>query len=409
MSVKGEIIVAYSGVHQAYQLALAAHEAGALARFYCSLYASAGKWGGRLAHLLGAETLRNRRVEGLPPSVAQEYPWPFLWQQLRHQLGRAQPHDWEQANFQFDHWVAGRLANGNGKIFVGVETCAAESFQVAHAQGRICLLDCPQVHPKFLTEALTTAANHVGLSWQVKFDSDEMLRRKEIEFALADYLLTLSELHTRSYVENGIAPERIIEIPLWADPTMWFPATPAAPHPHEALRVLFVGGINLRKGIPYLLEAGRRCRGKIELRLVGTPAPELQEILAAHQGEYTLVPTLTKTALRAMYWDADVLVLPSIVDSFGFVAMEAMACGVPVIASENCGVPVPEATWRVPIMNSEALTQRLNYYAANRDWLARDAEVAQQFARQFTPERYRGEIKKLYERLLDEAQSAVSR
>jgi hypothetical protein len=36
--VSGKIIVAYNGVHQAYQLALAAEEIGELARFYCSVY-----------------------------------------------------------------------------------------------------------------------------------------------------------------------------------------------------------------------------------------------------------------------------------------------------------------------------------------------------------------------------------
>jgi glycosyltransferase involved in cell wall biosynthesis len=399
--VNEKITVAYNGVHQAYQLALAAHELDELECFYCSLYTSPGKWGGRLERVLGSEVMRNRRVDGLPANSVLEYPWPFLSHQLRSKVGIATTTDWEQANFQFDHWVANHLQHSTGKIFVGVETCAAESFQVAVSRGMIRLLDCPQVHPKFLHEMLALAAKHIGLSWDVKFDSDEMLRRKQIEFELADYLLTLSELHTRSYTTNGVSPERIVEIPLWADPEIWYPSPAPVSRETELLRVLFVGGINLRKGIPYLLEASRVCRGKIELQLVGTPSAELQGILAEYQDDYVVVPPVTKAELRSIYWNADVLVLPSIVDSFGFVAMEAMACGLPVIVSENCGVPVPEPAWRVPVMNSRAIVERLDDYAMNRDCLAKDAEIARQFARQFTPERYRGEIKKLYQRLLD--------
>jgi glycosyltransferase involved in cell wall biosynthesis len=109
---------------------------------------------------------------------------------------------------------------------------------------------------------------------------------------------------------------------------------------------------------------------------------------------------VSKSQLRDVYWKHDVLVLPSLGDSFGFVALEAMACGLPVIVTENCGVPVPDSAWRVPIMNSTAIARRLEYYASDRDALARDGKIAQVFAKQFTPERYREQIKNLLQKLL---------
>src|SRR5262245_3434678 len=76
------IAVAYSGVHQAYQLALAAQELGRLDRFYCSMFAAKGKWGGVFARLLGSDALVNRRVDGLSSKKVCENPWPLITHRL---------------------------------------------------------------------------------------------------------------------------------------------------------------------------------------------------------------------------------------------------------------------------------------------------------------------------------------
>ena len=71
----------------------------------------------------------------------------------------------------------------------------------------------------------------------------------------------------------------------------------------------------------------------------------------------------TKAELRKIYWESDVLVLPSLVDTFGFVAMEAMACGLPVIACSGSGVSEllvdRENGFLVPPNDLDALVMRL--------------------------------------------------
>src|SRR4051794_3497189 len=99
-----EITVAYNGVHQIYQLALAAAEMGCLDRFYCSVFAGAGKWGGTLAWLLGKNVLKNRHVNGINTSRVHEHPWPLFYNRLRLWLQIAETNDWEQANIHFDSW-----------------------------------------------------------------------------------------------------------------------------------------------------------------------------------------------------------------------------------------------------------------------------------------------------------------
>ena len=65
-------------------------------------------------------------------------------------------------------------------------------------------------------------------------------------------------------------------------------------------------------------------------------------------------------------------------------------------------MPVPDPAWRVPIMNSDAIARRLEYYAQDRHLLKHDGQIAREFARQFTPEQYREKVKDLLRLFLQE-------
>ena len=395
------VTVGYSGVHQAYQLALAAHEVGGLDRFYCSIFDAPGKWGGLLSRVLGASTLTNRRCEGIPLSLVAEYPWPLLRQMVASRVLARREYDWSQTVDRFDRWVARRLPKSSSRVFVGAETCAEHSFRAAKRRGMRTVLDCGQVHPTFLWRVLAAAASDLGLPMPPPIDVPAMEARKQEEYALSDVILVLSEVERRSFLEGGFAAERLLEIPLWADPALWYPP-PGKPLTFDGpLRVLYIGSVELRKGIPYLLRAARQCGKAIDLTLVGTRTPLMEPFLREHQDHFQYTPPTTKPVLRMMCYRSDVLVLPSLVDAFGFVAMEAMACGLPVIVTENCGVPVPDPAWRVPIMDPDALAERLLLYAQDRELCRAHGEVAAEFARQYRPEVYRGKVAQLFGNLLD--------
>jgi glycosyltransferase involved in cell wall biosynthesis len=398
---KGGVTVAYSGVHQAYQLALAAEEAGALDCFYCSIFSAPGKWGGLAARFIGAETLASRRVDGLPPDKVRENPFPLAWHRLR---SRVQPHkanDWSATNGHFDHWVSRQLPRGASRVFVGVETCAERSLQMGRELGMTTVFDCPQIHPDFLEDILARGADHLKIP-KPPIDTAKVTKRKRRELRLADFILVLSDVHRRSFLQNGFGADRLLQSTLWADPNIWFPPPTPRPVDKAALKALFIGGIGLRKGVPYLLQAAAFCRSQIELTLVGSTTGEVDSYLHEYRNHYKYVPPKNKVQLRDILWNSDVLVLPSLVDTFGFVAMEAMACGLPVIVTDNCGVPVPNESWRIPVMSSEAIAQRLVLYARDRILCREHGRVAAEFAQQFTPERYREKIKGFYRRLLDQ-------
>jgi hypothetical protein len=403
MANRSGITVSYFGVNQAYQLALAAQELGELDAFYCSLYDAPGKWGGLLKMLLGDGKLVSRRCAGLDPKNAVEIPGPVLCERLRARLphGR-QAKAWFETSCAFDREVSRRLGKSDSRLFVGVETCAELSLARARELGMKTMLDCHGVGADFLDATARRAAEKLGLPTPVASDSAWMSARKAQELALADQVTVCSELQRRLLEKQGLAPAKISVVALWADPELWFPAADRRPS-SGPLKVIFAGKISLRKGVPYLLKAVASLGGSCELDLVGP----MEGDLSIEDGRWKMgdgvrmLPPQTKQRLRELYWQHDVLVLPSLGDSFGFVAMEAMACGLPVIVTENCGVPVPDPCWRVPVMDSEAIARRLEYYTSDREALERDRLTAQGFSRQFTPERYRGQIKSLFRGLLE--------
>jgi glycogen synthase len=136
-------------------------------------------------------------------------------------------------------------------------------------------------------------------------------------------------------------------IPNGADLACFSPA-PVAPPPDPARlpRVIFVGRVVYEKGLQVLVEALRRCQDAgcpFELMVCGEGPylPEIEALVAA-QGLGRLVDyrgVLKGEGLAAALRSADVAVVPSVWDeAFGLAAIEAMACGLPVIASDTGGL-----------------------------------------------------------------------
>jgi glycosyltransferase involved in cell wall biosynthesis len=388
--LKNTVTVAYSGTHQAYQIARAANEAGMLDTFFCSLCDAPGKWGRKLSFVLGKERLTSRRGDGLDPHKVIEIPAPWLRHELSSRFFRSQA-EWLAANSQFDRRVAERLKKSKARVFVGVETCAQFCFEVARERGLRTVLDVPGIPAHGLDAAAAQAAKGLGLAIPARSDSPAMRERKVRELALADMILVCSEFQRRLLIADGVPAEKINVVPLWVDTDLWFP-----PETRKvtagALRVIFVGKVSLRKGVPFLLEAIRRCSFPVELSLVGPIASEMEGWLRGCPDNVKVFGPKTKQEIRALHWQHDVFILPSLGDSFGFAALEAMACGLPVIVSENCGIPVPKDKWRVPVASSEEIGAQLSFYRHAPELLREEGVRAAAFARQFTPRSYRKRI-----------------
>ena len=179
----------------------------------------------------------------------------------------------------------------------------------------------------------------------------------------------------------GATPSRIAVIPCGVDTELFRPrerdAARAALGLPAGPLLLYVGRLAPIKGLDTLLDALAQVRAsgrRVQLLVVGGDADEpvngheahLRRRIAAHGLEQTVrfIPAQPQNVLPAYYAAADVSLLPSYYESFGMVALEAMACGSPVIASRVGGLTTTVRDgvtgFLVPEGNVAALAERIN-------------------------------------------------
>lgn len=116
-----------------------------------------------------------------------------------------------------------------------------------------------------------------------------------------------------------------------------------AQRPSRSPTVLMLGRISLRKGVEDVVELARRMRDRdmsVRLRIVGGPSlfsdyTKLLEDLPSENAEY--VERVPPSEVPAELARSDLLLAPSKYDSFGLTAAEALAAGVPVVATTEVG------------------------------------------------------------------------
>jgi glycosyltransferase involved in cell wall biosynthesis len=210
-----------------------------------------------------------------------------------------------------------------------------------------------------------------------------MLRRNLAEYALADRVYYATEYIRDSFLQRGFPAERLVRFPLTPDPR-YAPATqvPTVQEPAGAsartgesatvsserasgrFEIVYVGSLAVHKGVPLLVDAVRRLpHADIRLRLIGgwgtRGMRRFVQAACAADGRIAVTPGDPLPHLRA----AALCVHPAYEDGFGYAPAEALACGVPVLVSDDTGmkelIDSPRRGLTLPTGDLDALAQAI--------------------------------------------------
>jgi glycosyltransferase involved in cell wall biosynthesis len=236
-----------------------------------------------------------------------------------------------RASLRFDAHAARRLP-GDGHLIAF--SCGALT-QLAHASrtGYASLaLVSPTSHMRRVASRYALAHRRYPLEqpW-----SGRLLRRAVAEYARAERIY-VSTSHVRdSFLQEGVPDEKLALFPLTPQPRYSDVATLA---PSTTFDVLYVGALSVAKGVPLLIEAfGRLAHADMRLILGGWGSRGMRRFVQRACARDARIAVRRGDPFAALP-AARLSVHPSYEDGFGYAPAEALACGVPVLVSEDTGM-----------------------------------------------------------------------
>jgi len=184
-------------------------------------------------------------------------------------------------------------------------------------------------------------------------------------------------------------------------------ATPDGARPHDELRIVFVGRVEERKGLPVLLRAFEALRAvgvPARLTLAGPTAEEVEPLLLDPEG-IEVAGQVDDAHKWKLLGEADLLCAPSLGgESFGMVLTEAFASGTPVVASDIAGyrdvVRHGQDGILVPVGDAVALGEALLELASDPARRSEMSAAALERAERFAWPNVAAEIESVYEEAL---------
>jgi glycosyltransferase involved in cell wall biosynthesis len=272
-----------------------------------------------------------------------------------------------------------------GAIFYAYDTGALEIFEALRPRGVRCVLN--QMDPNRVEVELVREEEKRWPGWALPATHvpEAFFRRREQEWALADRVVVNSEFSRQALIRQGVAADKLTVIPLCYEEGLPRKDDRREVSRQPPLRVLYLGRVVLRKGIQYLMEAAKLLRDEpVHFDVVGQIVISDDAVKSA-PANMTFHGRANRDQAGAWYRQADIFVLPTLSDGFGLTQIEAMAHGLPVIATPNCGEVVTDGVdgFIVPPRDAISLAKALHRYLVEPELLHAQRVAALKKSEQF--------------------------
>jgi glycosyltransferase involved in cell wall biosynthesis len=284
-----------------------------------------------------------------------------------------------------DLWVSTKIKKLKPVIFIGYEKSCFRSFKIAKKNGVITILDLAQVHVSFIEQLRSNYEFFKKISGNDKLFC-KIKERKLLEYELANHILVLSSFAKQTLIKQGVESSKIQLVNLGFDPIQFYAKKEYSPSISQSIKIIYTGIITMRKGVQV---AKRLQHLPIELVFIGSKDDAFDCINGLPNSRH--IPYLEHDELVKEFHDSDIFVLPSYLDSWAMVVIEAMACGLPVIVSENTGAKdavTDDSGFIIPIDDEDALMDKILYFYNNRAEIERMGKNAARVVQKYTWDNY---------------------
>jgi glycosyltransferase involved in cell wall biosynthesis len=401
-----KITVSHAGKQHSYHLAKALLDLGRLEGFYTSSYLSPA-WLQDLVLKSGNQFFSRRFKQGLSSPFVHSH-WhfelaEFITRKIQGKSQAVQDMVYKR-DTDFDQMMARKMPAIRSDVFWGFQGSCHASLEAAQQSGKMAVCELATAH---VVQARKILAEEARLQpeWADSIDNlyfpAEYERRLEEEPHRADLVISASDFTTQTLLDSGIPAVKIKKLSLGFEAIHIPFSTEARDFESRPLKLLYAGTITQRKGISYLLEAAKSWAGgkEVELHLVGG----IQGSGQAFEKRRHLVhyhPAVSQAEMFRLYTEFDALILPTLFEGFGLVLVEAMAAGLPVIATSHSMAPdiveQDKNGWIIPIRDAASIQQAVqNLRNLNNESYAAMRQAARQSALRFTWEAYTENLSEL--------------
>mgnify|MGYP001596099386 CR=1 FL=1 len=253
---------------------------------------------------------------------------------------------------------------GKPDIFVGNCLFSLRCIRAAKKVGALTVLEYGSSHFLYRDQVLNNECDKYGVKKEK--NNSKISERIINEFKEADYISIPSNFVKRTFIENGVLESKLIQVPYGVDLSSF----KQIPKDDSVFRVIFAGGMILRKGVHYLLQAFSELNlSNSELMLIGAINEEMEPFFKKYEGKFKYLGHIPQKELYKYYSQGSVFVIMSIEEGLALVQPQAMACGLPVIATTNTGgediIRDGKDGFIIPIRDVEKLKEKLLYLYKN--------------------------------------------
>ena len=370
MTTGSRFVCAFRGARDSYQVAVALAEADLLEVLITDAYATPSLITQPWLPAAVRRRLAGRHADGIPAERVRSLWETTLVEQTRHALGFSRRETWLKLDGRFGEAAATAARRTRANLLM-YSPYAWEAFtaRYGHSPRRVLFQYHP--HPEFelrLIEEDTRRFPGYGESFTDGHGgtaSAMQLNRERDSWRHADAIICSSAFTRRSLVEAGCDARLCHVIPYGID----VPATPPAMPTSDGFDVLFVGSGGQRKGLHHLLLGWQRASlpAGSRLTIVCRAIDRGVHRLAGEVRGVDVREGLTAAERDALYARSHLLVMPSLVEGFGQVYLEALAHGCPVLGTPNSALPdlggEADGIFMVPAGDVDQLTTKLSTLA----------------------------------------------